>query len=170
MIDRGEADIMIVGGSEFPINMSGMGGFCALKALSTREDFQTASRPWDVDRDGFVVGEGAGVLILEEFEHAKKSEKQSRDIVDMIAVLLEHPDLDVNAGAYSALWVAVNESMRRGSNPRVLQMLLDVDGIDVNLRTESKPRFTVLRSLRAQEPSAHRDRDIAMLLAAGATE
>ena len=71
MIDRGEADIMIVGGSEFPINMSGMGGFCALKALSTREDFYTASRPWDVDRDGFVVGEGAGVLILEREAHAR---------------------------------------------------------------------------------------------------
>ena len=71
MIDRGEADIMIVGGSEFPVNLSGMGGFCALKALSTREDYKTASRPWDVDRDGFVVGEGAAVLILEREAHAR---------------------------------------------------------------------------------------------------
>ena len=71
MIDRGEADIMIVGGSEFPINMSGMGGFCALKALSTREDFRTASRPWDIDRDGFVVGEGSAVLVLEREAHAR---------------------------------------------------------------------------------------------------
>ena len=62
MIDRGEADIMIVGGSEFPVNLSGMAvSLCLLKALSTREDFKTASRPWDVDRDGFVVGEGAGI-------------------------------------------------------------------------------------------------------------
>jgi 3-oxoacyl-[acyl-carrier-protein] synthase II len=72
MIEYGDADIMVAGGSEATVCMSGIGGFCAVKALSERNDSpQTASRPFDVDRDGFVLGEGAGILILEELEHAK---------------------------------------------------------------------------------------------------
>lgn len=71
-IRQGNADIMITGGSEATINEPGIGGFNALQALSTRNDSpQTASRPFDVNRDGFVMGEGAGALILEEYEHAK---------------------------------------------------------------------------------------------------
>ena len=67
-----KADIIVTGGSEAAVNQAGIGGFGALKALSTRnEDPQKASRPFDVDRDGFVMGEGAGALILEEYEHAK---------------------------------------------------------------------------------------------------
>jgi 3-oxoacyl-[acyl-carrier-protein] synthase II len=73
VIEYGDADVMIAGGSEATINMSGMGGFCACRALSERNDDPgTASRPFDIDRDGFVLGEGAGVLILEEYEYAKK--------------------------------------------------------------------------------------------------
>jgi 3-oxoacyl-[acyl-carrier-protein] synthase II len=69
----GKADIIIAGGSEAAINEAGIGGFSALKALSTRnDDPATASRPFDIDRDGFVMGEGAGALILEEYEHAKR--------------------------------------------------------------------------------------------------
>lgn len=72
-IRRGEADLMICGGVEAPIIPMGMAGFSAVKALSTRNDEPTkASRPWDKNRDGFVMGEGAGVLILEEYEHAVK--------------------------------------------------------------------------------------------------
>lgn len=72
MIEYGDADIMIAGGAEATVNELGLGGFCACKALSERnDDPATASRPWDKDRDGFVLGEGAGVLILEEYEHAK---------------------------------------------------------------------------------------------------
>ncbi|MEM1215459.1 MAG: beta-ketoacyl-ACP synthase II [Bacteroidota bacterium] len=71
-IRLGRTDIMLVGGSEAGVNKMGMGGFGAMKALSTRnEDFATASRPYDAERDGFVLGEGAGALILEELEHAK---------------------------------------------------------------------------------------------------
>lgn len=72
MIEYGDADVMIAGGAEATICMAGMGGFCAVKALSERNDSpETASRPFDRDRDGFVLGEGAGILVLEEYEHAK---------------------------------------------------------------------------------------------------
>ncbi|HUS18193.1 MAG TPA: beta-ketoacyl-ACP synthase II, partial [Terriglobales bacterium] len=73
IIERDDADVMIAGGTEAAITPMGVGGFAAMRALSTRnDDPKTASRPWDKDRDGFVIGEGAGILILEELEHAKK--------------------------------------------------------------------------------------------------
>jgi 3-oxoacyl-[acyl-carrier-protein] synthase II len=72
-IEYGDADVMVVGGSEAAVCEMGIGGFNAARALSTRnDDPAAASRPWDVDRDGFVLGEGAGVLVIEEYEHAKK--------------------------------------------------------------------------------------------------
>ena len=72
LIEYGDADVMIAGGSEGTVSPLGVGGFAAMRALSTRNDDPTAaSRPWDKDRDGFVLGEGAGVMVLEEYEHAK---------------------------------------------------------------------------------------------------
>jgi 3-oxoacyl-[acyl-carrier-protein] synthase II len=73
IIQHNDADVMIAGGSEAAITPMGVGGFAAMRALSTRnDDPKRASRPWDKDRDGFVIGEGAGILILEELEHARR--------------------------------------------------------------------------------------------------
>ncbi len=73
ILQHNEADVMLAGGTEAPLCALGVGGFCAMRALSTRNDDPArASRPFDANRDGFVIGEGAGVLVLEEYEHAKK--------------------------------------------------------------------------------------------------
>ncbi len=73
IIQRGEADVMVSGGSEAAVTPLGVAGFCALKALSTRNDApEKASRPFERDRDGFVIGEGAGIIVMEELEHAKR--------------------------------------------------------------------------------------------------
>jgi len=73
IIEYGDADVMIAGGTEMSTTNCGLGGFAAARALSTRnDDPKTASRPWDIDRDGFVLGDGAGVIVLEEYEYAKK--------------------------------------------------------------------------------------------------
>ena len=73
MIEYGDADVMVAGGAEMATSPTGLGGFCAARALSSRNDSpETASRPWDKDRDGFVLSDGAGVVVLEEYEHAKQ--------------------------------------------------------------------------------------------------
>jgi 3-oxoacyl-[acyl-carrier-protein] synthase II len=73
MISYGDADVMIAGGAEMATTPTGVGGFASARALSTRNDEpQRASRPWDIERDGFVLGDGAGVVVVEEYEHARR--------------------------------------------------------------------------------------------------
>ncbi|MDQ3142960.1 MAG: beta-ketoacyl-ACP synthase II [Bacteroidota bacterium] len=114
-IRNGKADIMLTGGSEAAITKAGVGGFSSMKALSERnDDFMTASRPYDKDRDGFVLGEGAGALILEEFEHAKsRGAKIYAEIVgtgltaDAFHITAPHPE---GLGAQAAMTLALEEA------------------------------------------------------------
>jgi 3-oxoacyl-[acyl-carrier-protein] synthase II len=111
----GKADIMVSGGSEAAISPSAVGGFSAIKALSTRnDDPQTASRPFDSERDGFVLGEGAGALILEEYEHAVK--RGATILAELVGAAMTadayhmsatHPD---GEGAYTAMQLALEDA------------------------------------------------------------
>jgi 3-oxoacyl-[acyl-carrier-protein] synthase II len=115
IIQLGKADAIVTGGSEAAVNYMGMGGFNALKALSTRNDSpETASRPFDVDRDGFVLGEGSGALILEEYEHAiKRGAKIYAEVVgsgmsgDAYHMTAPHPE---GEGAANTMLVALENA------------------------------------------------------------
>jgi 3-oxoacyl-[acyl-carrier-protein] synthase II len=115
LIRLGKADAIVTGGSEAAVNEMGMGGFNALKALSTRNDSpQTASRPFDLDRDGFVLGEGAGALILEEYEHAiKRGAKIYAEVIgggmsgDAYHMTAPHPD---GIGARNTMLAAIEDA------------------------------------------------------------
>jgi 3-oxoacyl-[acyl-carrier-protein] synthase II len=115
LIRLGKADIILAGGSESVISEAGVGGFNAMKALSERnDDFQTASRPYDNDRDGFVMGEGAGVLILEEHDHAmKRGAKIYAEVsgtgatADAYHITAPHPE---GLGAKNVMLVALDDA------------------------------------------------------------
>jgi 3-oxoacyl-[acyl-carrier-protein] synthase II len=120
MIQRGDADAMICGGAEACITPMGIGGFAAMRALSTRNDEpERASRPWDKDRDGFVVGEGAGILVLEELEGAKR--RGARILAEMVGYGMSADAFHVTAppddgdGAYRVMRNAVRDA---GIEPR----------------------------------------------------
>ncbi len=127
-IRLGKADVIITGGSEAAITHAGMGGFNAMKALSTRnDDFATASRPFDVDRDGFVLGEGAGAIIVEDLEHAKKRGANilcelvgTGASADAYHITAPHPE---GLGARNVMKMALNEAKM---NPE------DVDYVNVH--------------------------------------
>jgi 3-oxoacyl-[acyl-carrier-protein] synthase II len=120
-IRMGKADIFVTGGSEASINEPGIGGFNALQALSTRNDeFKTASRPFDLTRDGFVLGEGAGALIVEEYEHAKaRGAKIYAELVgtgmsaDAFHVTAPHPE---GLGARNVMNWAINDACIKPEN------------------------------------------------------
>jgi 3-oxoacyl-[acyl-carrier-protein] synthase II len=115
LIRLGKADAIVTGGSEAAVNEMGMGGFNAMKALSTRNDSpQTASRPFDQDRDGFVLGEGAGALILEEYEHAiKRGAKIYAEVIgggmsgDAYHMTAPHPE---GIGARNVMLTAIEDA------------------------------------------------------------
>lgn len=115
LIRLGKADAIVTGGSEAAVNEMGMGGFNALKALSTRnDDPQTASRPFDAERDGFVLGEGAGALILEEYEHAiKRDARIYAEVIgggmsgDAYHMTAPHPD---GIGARNTMLAAIDDA------------------------------------------------------------
>jgi 3-oxoacyl-[acyl-carrier-protein] synthase II len=115
LIRLGKADAIVTGGSEAGVNEMGMGGFNALKALSTRNDSpETASRPFDLDRDGFVLGEGSAALILEEYEHAvKRGAKIYAEVIgggmsgDAYHMTAPHPD---GIGARNTMLAAIDDA------------------------------------------------------------
>ena len=127
-IRLGRADVIITGGSEAAVTHAGIGGFNSMKALSTRnDDFLTASRPFDLDRDGFVLGEGAGALILEEYDHARaRGAKIYAEIVgcgstaDAHHVTAPHPE---GLGATNVMHLALKDA---GMNPE------DIDYVNVH--------------------------------------
>jgi 3-oxoacyl-[acyl-carrier-protein] synthase II len=132
-IRLGKAKVIITGGSEAPITPASVGGFCAMKAMSVRnDDPQTASRPFDTSRDGFVMGEGAGALVLEEYEHARKRGAKIYAEVAGAAMTADawhmtatHPE---GLGAYHAMRLALKDAA------------LNVSDVDyVNMHATSTP-------------------------------
>ncbi|MDR2083521.1 MAG: beta-ketoacyl-ACP synthase II [Bacteroidales bacterium] len=114
-IQLGKADVIIAGGSEAPINPVGVGGFNSITALSTRnEDYKTASRPFDKDRDGFVIGEGAGALIIENYDHAVK--RKATIYAEIVGTGISCDASHITApqpegkGAYKAMQIAINDA------------------------------------------------------------
>ena len=132
IIKRGAADVMIAGGSEAAITPMGIGGFGALRALSTRNDEpERASRPFDKDRDGFIVGEGAGVLILEEYELAQA--RGARIYAELVGYGMSADAYHITApsedgdGAFRVMSAAHRERRRHARRRRLHQRARHVD-------------------------------------------
>jgi 3-oxoacyl-[acyl-carrier-protein] synthase II len=158
IIERGDADVMIAGGAEAAITPMGVGGFAAMKALSTRNDDPVhACRPFDKDRDGFVVGEGAGILILEEVEHAKARGAK---------ILAEIVGYGMSSDAYHMTGMAAEgEGCFRAMRNAVNSANLTPDKIDyVNAHATSTPLGDALESAAMKKLFGERALTGAMLV------
>ena len=133
MIAYGDADIMVAGGAEMATTHTGIGGFAAARALSTRNDApEQASRPWDKDRDGFVLGDGAGIVILEEYEHAKARGAK---------IYCELAGFGMSGDAYHMTAPSENgEGAQRSMKAALKDALLDISAVDyINAHGTSTP-------------------------------
>ena len=117
LIMLGDADVMLAGGAEAPVCELGIGGFCASRALSTRynDEPQKASRPWDKDRDGFVMGEGAGVVLLEEYEHARRRDAKIYAEVGGYGLSGDAYHITAPAEGHEGAYRAMKAALRNGS-------------------------------------------------------
>jgi len=156
IIQRGDADVMICGGAEAAITPMGIGGFAAMRALSTRNDEPTrASRPWDAERDGFVVGEGAGILILEALEHAER--RGARPLAEMVGY-------GMSGDAYH-----ITQPAEQGDGAlRVMQAALRDAGLspdvvdNVNAHGTSTPIGDVIETIALKRLFGERARQVAV--------
>jgi 3-oxoacyl-[acyl-carrier-protein] synthase II len=158
IIQRGDADAMIAGGTEAAITPMGVGGFAAMKALSTRnEDPEHACRPWDKDRDGFVVGEGAGILILEELEFAKARGGK---------ILAEVVGYGLSADAFHMTGMAPEgEGCLRAMNAALRVADISPDTIDyVNAHATSTPLGDALESQAIENVFGERAKNHTLLV------
>jgi 3-oxoacyl-[acyl-carrier-protein] synthase II len=158
IIQRGDADAMIAGGTEAAITPMGVGGFAAMKALSTRnEDPEHACRPWDKDRDGFVVGEGAGILILEELEFAKARGAK---------ILAEVVGYGLSADAFHMTGMAPEgEGCLRAMNAAIKVAGISPDEIDyVNAHATSTPLGDALESQAIENVFGERAKNHTLLV------
>jgi len=155
-IRYGEADVMIAGGAEATVTELAMGGFAAARALSTRNDDPAgASRPWDKDRDGFVLGEGAGAVVLEEYEHAKKRGAR---------IYCELAGYGVSSDAYHMTAPAEDgEGAFRCMNNALRDAAINAEGIDyVNAHGTSTPLGDIAETVAVKRAFGDRARKIAV--------
>ncbi|MDX1514518.1 MAG: beta-ketoacyl-ACP synthase II [Gammaproteobacteria bacterium] len=140
MIERGDDDVMVAGGAEMATSPMGLGGFAAARALSTRnDDPEKASRPWDKDRDGFVLGDGAGVIVLEEYEHATRRDAR---------IYAEFAGFGMSSDAYHITLPSEDgDGARRCMVNAMKDARMDADRIDyVNAHGTSTPSGDVIES------------------------
>ena len=140
MIERGDVDVMVAGGAEMATSPMGLGGFAAARALSTRnDDPEKASRPWDKDRDGFVLGDGAGVIVLEEYEHATRRDAR---------IYAEFAGFGMSSDAYHITLPSEDgDGARRCMVNAMKDARMDADRIDyVNAHGTSTPSGDVIES------------------------
>ncbi len=156
LIEYGDVDLMVAGGSEATISPLGVGGFAAARALSVRnDDPEKASRPWDSDRDGFVLGEGAGILVLEEYEHAKNREA---------TIYAELAGYGMSADAHHITAPSEDgEGAARCMSNAIKNSSLALEDINyVNAHGTSTPLGDIAETIAIKRALGHHSRDVAV--------